>query len=98
MSTKFSSVQFSSVAQPCLTLCDPMNILTGDWQLGISWVEFMIIVQTLRKKTKSGQAWPPGETTIIEETKNVPRIHMAQLWTACDSHDGKKDEHWSNKY
>ena len=25
MSTKFSSVQFSSVAQSCLTLCNPMN-------------------------------------------------------------------------
>ena len=25
---QFSSVQFSSVAQPCLTLCDPMNLST----------------------------------------------------------------------
>ena len=75
-----------------------MNILIGDSQLGISWVEFMIIMQILRKKTKSGQAWPSGETTIIEERENFPRIHMAQLWTACDSHDSMKDEYWSNKY
>ena len=28
MANKFSSVQFSSVAQSCLTLCDPMNCST----------------------------------------------------------------------
>ena len=28
---QFSSVQFSSVAQSCPTLCDPMNLLRMDW-------------------------------------------------------------------
>ena len=49
---QFSSVQFSSVAQPCLTLCDPMNCrmpglpvhhqLPEPTQTHVHWVGFAI--------------------------------------------------------
>jgi len=40
MSLQFSSVQFSSVAQACLTLCDPMNHSTPGLPVHHQLLEF----------------------------------------------------------
>ena len=38
--SKYYSVQFSSVAQPCLTLCDPMNCSTPGFPVQHQLPEF----------------------------------------------------------
>ena len=80
---QFSSVQFSSVAQPCLTLCDPMNLSTPGLPVHHQLQEF---TQTLLHQV--GDAIPPSQPLLSPYTPaSSPSQHQSIFLCVNSSHE-----------
>ena len=74
------SVQFSSVAQSCLTLCDPMNHSTPG----------LLVHQQLPESIQThvhrvGEAIQPSHPLDDWKSKRVPEKHLLLLYWLCQS-------------
>ena len=88
----FSSVQFSSVVQSCLTLCDPMNHSTPG--LPVHHICSWIVLRNKKERTTNTTTWLNLKWIMLSKRNKTQSIDCESIYVTCLPRAGPQARGW----
>ena len=90
--SRFSSVQFSSVAQSCPTLCDPMNRSTPG--LPVHHICSWIVLRNKKERTTNTTTWLNLKWLMLSKRNKTQSLDCESIYVTCLPRAGPQARGW----